>query len=161
MPVAPGYKLLKETVCECGQPIIALQAPDKTVSVMHKKPACAAWEKNRAAAFNAQNAERLRRRGRGFAQPQTTAPTNRHARRRAEALARKVGRAQQPTEHTLHVTAARAAPAAKPAGRWTQLGPALVADSAEDLVAGNLRVEEEPRLLLESRAPAREDAGKP
>lgn len=81
-PASKGqYTVLKETRCECGQPIIALQAPNKTVTVMHKKPACHAWEKQRAMALDG-------RRGRGMTQPQSAPVTNRHARRRAEALAR-------------------------------------------------------------------------
>lgn len=75
------HTVLKETTCECGQPIMVLQGPDEQLTAMHKKPACRAWE-NRVR-------DGSRSRPRGFAQPQTTAPTNRHARRRAEALARR------------------------------------------------------------------------
>lgn len=77
---ASAPKVLQETVCECGQPIIVLQQ-GKLASVMHKKPACRAWEQRKLDGTRGLN--------RGRVPQPSQQPTNRHARRRAQALARR------------------------------------------------------------------------
>jgi hypothetical protein len=81
-PPAAQPTVLKETICECGQPIMVVQGLHKgQVTAMHKKPACPAWEKR----------VRDGQRGRnpGFAPTRAAPSPNRKARRRAEALARR------------------------------------------------------------------------
>ena len=77
---ASAPKVLQETVCKCGQPIILVQQ-GTLVQAMHKKPACRDWERRRLDGLRGLNRSRT---------PQSSPqPTNRHARRRAAALARK------------------------------------------------------------------------